>query len=141
VKAAQQRLKRSRLRQSRSKRAGLIWIALAAVLLLMLVAWLDFKAPPRTLELSGESEADTRNFQLNDSIYALSAELSSTCQYTFYLTPAGKLWPKDGKAIASASGETSLKERVRPFSPGQYFVHAFTAPEEGCSWKLHLQPD
>ena len=80
----------------------------------------------------------------------LSADLLGQCQYTFYLTPEGQLWNRAGRAIASASGETSLSAQTGPaqtdppqtdsLSAGRYFIHALTSPDEGCSWTLRLAP-
>jgi len=116
-------------------------IALLSVLALLLAAlvW-QWQARPGPLTLSGESTSDTPAFSLASGRYALSADLLPGCQYTFYLTPAGQLWNRAGTAIASASGERTLRVQTDPRPAGQYFVHGFTAPEEGCSWTLHLRP-
>ena len=118
-----------------------ISVALLAVLALLLAAlvW-QWQARPGPLNLSGESESDTAAFTLAARPYALSADLLPGCQYTFYLTPEGQLWNRAGKAVASASGESSVSARVGPLSAGRYFVHGFTTPEEGCSWTLRLRP-
>lgn len=116
-------------------------VALLSVLALLvagLIWW--WQARPGPLTLSGESESDTTAFPLAARPYALSADLLPGCQYTFYLTPEGQLWNRAGKAVASASGESSVSAQVGPLPAGRYFVHGFTAPEEGCSWTLRLRP-
>ncbi|WP_407570444.1 hypothetical protein [Deinococcus altitudinis] len=112
-------------------------VVLAALFLAALFAWFT---RPVTLNLSGESESSTADFRLSARLYRLSADLLPGCQYTFYLTPGGKVWHKDGRAVASASGETGLSVQTNVTTAGRYFVHGFTAPEEGCSWTLRLNP-
>ena len=118
---------------------------MAAVLLAaLIVGWLRLQ-PPQTISVSGESVSASRVFALAARPYALSADLLSQCQYTFYLTPEGQLWNRAGRAIASAAGETGLSARTNspqtdPIKAGRYFVHALTSPDEGCSWTLRLAP-
>ena len=115
------------------------FLALGAAVLLAaaLLAWF---IRPVTVHLSGESESSTADFRLSARRYSLAADLLPGCQYTFYLTPTGQLWNKAGKAVASASGETGLSVQTSVATAGRYFVHGFTAPEEGCSWTLRLNP-
>lgn len=113
-------------------------LSVLALLVAGLIWW--WQARPGPLALSGESESDTAVFPLAARPYALSADLLPECQYTFYLTPEGQLWNRAGKAVASASGESAVSARVGPLPAGRYFVHGFTAPEEGCSWTLRLRP-
>ena len=121
------------------------WLLIAAVLIAApLLVWLRLQ-PPQTLSVSGESVSTSRVFALAARRYALSADLLSQCQYTFYLTPEGHLWNRTGRAIASAAGETSLSAQTDPpqtdpISAGRYFIHALTSPDEGCSWTLRLAP-
>lgn len=112
----------------------------AALLLVLAVAALAWWARPQVVHLSGESEVSTDDFQVLDRRYAVQADLLPECQYTFYLTPQGQVWHRAGKAIASASGEATLTARTDRLTAGRYFVHTFTAPEEGCSWSLRLNP-
>ena len=113
------------------------------------MVWLRHQ-PPQTISVSGESVSASRVFALAARRYALSADLLSQCQYTFYLTPEGQLWNRAGRAIASASGETGLSAEPNSaqtdspqtdlLSAGRYFIHALTSPDEGCSWTLRLAP-
>ncbi len=121
----------------------------AALLAALALAWLRLQ-PPQTLSVSGESVSSSRVFALAARPYALSADLLSQCQYTFYLTPEGHLWNRAGRAIASAAGETGLSAQTGPaqtgplqtdsLKAGRYFIHALTSPDEGCSWTLRLAP-
>ena len=126
----------------------------AALIAALIVAWVRLQ-PPQTLSVSGESVSASRVFALASRRYALSADLLSQCQYTFYLTPEGQLWNRAGRAIASAAGETGLSAQPNsaqtdapqtdapqtdPIKAGRYFVHALTSPDEGCSWTLRLAP-
>ena len=121
----------------------------AALIAALIVAWVRLQ-PPQTLSVSGESVSASRVFALAARRYALSADLLSQCQYTFYLTPEGQLWNRAGRAIASAAGETGLSAQPNsaqtdapqtdPIKAGRYFVHALTSPDEGCSWTLRLTP-
>ncbi len=113
---------------------------MAAVLIAALIAVLLRFQPPHTISVSGESVSASRGFALAARRYALSADLLSQCQYTFYLTPEGQLWNRAGRAISSAAGETSLNAQTDPIKAGRYFVHALTSPDEGCSWTLRLAP-
>lgn len=97
-------------------------------------------ALPQPVSLSGESVTTTPEFALSGGRYALSAELQAQCQYTFYLTPVGQLWNRSGVPIASVSGEPDLQAQTDPVAAGRYFVHAFTVPEEGCSWAFQMKP-
>ena len=121
------------------------WLLTTAVLVAaLIVAWLRFQSP-QTLSVSGESVSTSRVFALTARRYALSADLLGQCQYTFYLTPEGQLWNRAGRAIASASGETGLSAQTDlphtdSLDAGQYFIHALTSPDEGCSWTLRLAP-
>ena len=112
--------------------------ALLAALVLVLGGRTILLARSEPLRLSGESLTTTPDFSLRTSRYALSADLLEGCQYTFYLTPAGGLWNRQGKAVASASGESQVTGQIST-TPGRYFVHAYTAPDEGCSWSLTLR--
>ncbi|MGY2893462.1 hypothetical protein [Deinococcus sp. UYEF24] len=125
---------------TRRKIAGrplLLALAAAVLLAAALLAWF---MRPVTVNLSGESVSSTADFHLSARRYSLAADLLPGCQYTFYLTPTGQLWNKAGKAVASASGESGLSVQTRVAVAGRYFVHGFTAPEEGCSWTLRLKP-
>ena len=126
------------------------WLLIAAVLIAaLIVIWLRLQ-PPQTVSVSGESVSASRVFALASRRYALSADLLSQCQYTFYLTPEGQLWNRAGRAIASAAGETGLGAQTGPpqtdptltdlLRAGRYFIHALTSPDEGCSWTLRLAP-
>ena len=108
--------------------------------MLLVAALLAWFMRPVTVNLTGESESSTADFRLSARRYSLTADLLPTCQYTFYLTPTGQVWNKAGKAVASASGESGLSVQTSVGAAGQYFVHGFTAPEEGCSWTLRLKP-
>ena len=115
-----------------------LWAAGAALVALFAGAALIRHARPQTLVLTGESEHSTPAFRLASGRYSLHADLLSGCQYTFYLTPEGQRWTQGGRPIAGASGESSLTLTTPPLRPGRYFVHGYTAPEEGCSWTLSL---
>ena len=121
------------------RRLVLMAAGLLALLALVLVGWAVYRARSAPLRLSGESLTTTPDFSLRADRYALQADLLPGCQYTFYLTPAGGLWNRQGKAVASASGESQSTGQVSA-APGRYFLYAYTAPDEGCSWSLTLRP-
>ncbi len=122
-----------------SRKTTLMATALLAALALALGGWAIFRAQSGPFRLTGESTTTTPDFSLRASRYALNADLLPGCQYTFYLTPVGGLWNRQGKAVASASGELRVTGQVSA-APGRYFIHAYTAPDEGCSWSLALRP-
>ncbi len=121
------------------RRLVLAVAGLLATLALVLAGWAIFRARSAPVRLSGESVTTTPDFSLRASRYALQADLLPGCQYTFYLTPDGGLWNRQGKAVASASGESQSTGQVST-APGRYFVYAYTAPDEGCSWSLTMRP-
>ncbi|WP_188960856.1 hypothetical protein [Deinococcus aquiradiocola] len=117
-----------------------LWGAALAVLLVLggALLWLGSRQGP--VALAGESEASTAPFTLRAGRYDVRADLLPECQYTFYLTPVGGEWSRAGKTVGAASGERELRVTTDALPGGRYFVHGFTAPEEGCSWTLRLDP-